>query len=168
VPSQLARGLSWTWEMLTLLWARGPREVGRRAGSNSRLRRSAHGCEGKLRRKDSNLRRRWLTATRSTAELLRTVRTGSRHAPGDACRLSLCVVHRGPGGLQDGPGCATPAVGDPCRTRTCVRCVKGSRPGAGRTGRGSRRAEGGGFEPGGLRADSNGRPLPSEGSALFC
>src|SRR5580704_16693164 len=36
---------------------------------------------------------------------------------------------------QDGPGCATPADGDPCRTRTCVRCVRGSRPTAGRTGR---------------------------------
>ena len=88
-----------------------------------------------------------VTATRSTAELLRKVRTGSRHAPrGTACRLSLCVVHRRPGGLQDGPGCATPAVGDPCRTRTCVRCVRGSRPTAGRTGRGCR-AEGRGFEP---------------------
>ena len=39
------------------------------------------------------------------------------------------------GCLQDGPGCATPAAGDPCRTRTCVRCVRGSRPTAGRTGR---------------------------------
>ena len=38
--------------------------------------------EPRLRRKDSNLRRRWVTATRSTTELLRTVRTGSRHAPG--------------------------------------------------------------------------------------
>ena len=36
---------------------------------------------------------------------------------------------------QDGPGCASPADGDPCRTRTCVRCVRGSRPTAGRTGR---------------------------------
>ena len=57
---------------------------------------------------------------------------------GDACRLSLSVVHRGPGGPQDGPGCATPALGDPCRTRTCVRCVRGSRPTARRTGRGYR------------------------------
>ena len=54
---------------------------------------------------------------------------------GDACRLSLSVVHRGPEGSQDGPGCATPALGDPCRTRTCVRCVRGSRPTARRTGR---------------------------------
>ena len=69
---------------------------------------------------------------------------------GDACRLSLCVVHRRPGGLQDGPGCAAPAVGDPCRTRTRVRCVRGSRPTARRTGHGCRRAEGGGFEPRGL------------------
>jgi hypothetical protein len=36
---------------------------------------------------------------------------------------------------QDGPGCASPADGDPCRTRTCVRCVRGSRPTARRTGR---------------------------------
>jgi hypothetical protein len=35
---------------------------------------------------------------------------------------------------QDGPGCASPADGDPCRTRTCVRCVRGSRPTARRTG----------------------------------
>ena len=36
---------------------------------------------------------------------------------------------------QDGPGCASPADGDPCRTRTCVRCVRRSRLTAGRTGR---------------------------------
>ena len=36
---------------------------------------------------------------------------------------------------QDGPGRASPVDGDPCRTRTCVRCVRGSRPTAGRTGR---------------------------------
>ena len=33
------------------------------------------------------------------------------------------------------PGAASPADGDPCRTRTCVRCLRGSRPTAGRTGR---------------------------------
>ena len=38
----------------------------------------------------------------------------------------------------------------PCRTRTCVRYVSDSRPTAGRTGHGCRRAEGGGFEPRGL------------------
>jgi hypothetical protein len=37
-------------------------------------------------------------------------------------------------GPQDGPGCATPAVGDPCRTRTCIRRVSGSRPTTGRNG----------------------------------
>ena len=114
------------------------------------------------------------------------MRTGSRHAPrGTACRLSLCVVHRRSAGLQDGPGCATPAVGDPCRTRTCIRCLRGSRPTDGRTGRGCRQAKGAGFEPQGLtnrfgyskpgtghasttpgrcpcRSDSNGRPLTSD------
>ena len=114
------------------------------------------------------------------------MRTGSRHAPrGTACRLSLCVVHRGPAGLQDGPGCATPAVGDPCRTRTCIRCLRGSRPTDGRTGRGCRQAKGAGFEPRDsrtvpdirsrapgppapplgrcpCRSDSNGRPLTSD------
>jgi hypothetical protein len=128
----------------------------------------------------------WVTATRCAAELLRKVRTGSRHAPGGtACRLSLCVVHRGPKGLQDGPGCATPAIGDPCRGRTCVRCVRGSRPTTGRTGRGCCPAEEEGSNPEASRPHrfsnpdaghssstfpvdglagpiSNGRPLPSE------
>ena len=54
--------------------------------------------------------------------------------------------------LQDGPGCATPAAGDPCRTRTCVRCLRGSRLTAGRTGREYVCAEGGGFEPQGIAA----------------
>jgi hypothetical protein len=36
---------------------------------------------------------------------------------------------------QDRPGCATPADGDPYRNRTCVRCLRGSRPTARRTGR---------------------------------
>ena len=69
---------------------------------------------------------------------------------GDACRLSLCVVHRRPKRPLDGPGCATPAQGDPCRNRTCVRCLRSSRPAPRRTGRGYRCAEGGGFEPRGL------------------
>ena len=44
--------------------------------------------------------------------------------------------------LQDGPGCASPADGDPCRTRTCVHCLRGSRPTARRTGReGGRKVE---------------------------
>ena len=92
--------------------------------------------------------------------------------------------------LQDGPGCATPAVGDPCRTRTCVRCVRGSRPTAGRTGHFCC-AEGGGFDPQCLSALADlrnrmpaapatssisaclagpirlERTLPSEGSSLF-
>ena len=48
---------------------------------------------------------------------------------------------------QDGPGCATPTGGDPYRIRTCVRCVRGSRPAVGRTGHGVSPAEGGGSEP---------------------
>jgi hypothetical protein len=82
---------------------------------------------------------------------------------GTACRLSLCVVHRGPKGPQDGPGCATPAVGDPCRTRTCIRCARGSRPTAGRTGRmlpdGTRRARTH-FGRWSRRSDPNGRSGP--------
>ena len=62
---------------------------------------------------------------------------------------SLCVVHRGqrPTGRT---GCARSGRWCPCRTRTCVRYVSDSRPTAGRTGHGCRRAEGGGFEPRGL------------------
>ena len=47
------------------------------------------------------------------------------------------LVWRPPRALrpQDGPGCATPADGDPYRNRTCVRCLRGSRPTARRTGR---------------------------------
>jgi hypothetical protein len=103
-----------------------------------------------LRREDSNLRRRWVTATRSSAELLRIARTGSRHAPGGrmpaflVCCPPQAEVPTGRTGVRDsGPS-------DPCRNRTCVRCVRGSRPASGRTGRGYRQAEGGGFEPRGL------------------
>jgi hypothetical protein len=144
-----------------------------------------------LRRKDSNLRRRWLTATRSTAELLRIVRTGSRHAPGGRMPAFLVCCPPQAHDPQDGPGCATPADGDPCRTRTCARCVsaavlplderavhvavrkaEGSKPEASRpppifeTGLRPLRQH----LPNPIcsrRSDSNGRPLPSEGSALF-
>ena len=55
--------------------------AGRRRSVGSRLR-LRPGAGAWLRRKDSNLRRRWVTTTRSPAELPRTVRTGSRRAPG--------------------------------------------------------------------------------------
>lgn len=89
-----------------------------------------------LRRRASNPRRRWLTATRSSAELLRKMCALDHVMPRGECMPAflLCCP---PQALrpQDGPGCASPADGDPCRTRTCVRCVRGSRPTAGRTGR---------------------------------
>ena len=89
-----------------------------------------------LRRRASNPRRRWLTATRSSTELLRKMCALDHVMPRGECMPAflLCCP---PQALrpQDGPGCASPADGDPCRTRTCVRCVRGSRPTAGRTGR---------------------------------
>ena len=65
-------------------------------------------------------------------------RTGSRHAPGGSHAGFPCVLSTAGRCLQDGPGCATPAASDPYRTRTCVRCLRGSRPTARRTGRGYR------------------------------
>ena len=62
-------------------------------------------------------------------------RTGSRHAPGGSHAGFPCGLSTAGPCLQDGPGCATPAAGDPYRTRTCVRCLRGSRPTARRTGR---------------------------------
>ena len=62
-------------------------------------------------------------------------RTGSRHAPGGSHAGFPCVLSTAGRCLQDGPGCATPAASDPYRTRTCVRCLRGSRPTARRTGR---------------------------------
>jgi hypothetical protein len=203
VPSQLARGLWWTWEVPTLRpspcesaalplsytskmvvpGVLAPPPPGFRPGaplselqnlvgcgrgvSSSLLRRGGapsfrwtttasaapFGDAVPLRRKDSNLRRRWVTATRSPAELLRTVRTGSRHAPGGrmpaflVCCPPQAVWPTGRTGVRDS------GHGDPCRTRTCVRCVRSSRPATRRTGRGFA-AEGGGFEPRGLIASA--------------
>ena len=141
-PAALAR------TRLTTSWAGShpPKQVRHFPGLILLSPTSAGGCGGRT-GTSATVR----TTTRSSAELLPKVRTGSRHAlRGTACRLSLCVVHRGPAGLQDGPGCATPAVGDPCRTRTCIRCVRGSRRTDGRTGRGCRQAKGEGFETQGL------------------
>lgn len=74
---------------------------------------------------------------------------------GVACRLSSWCCPPQAHDLQDGPGCATPAAGDPCRTRTCAGCVRSSRPAARRTGRTCCCAEGGGFEPRGLSTSTN-------------
>jgi hypothetical protein len=89
-----------------------------------------------LRRRASNPRRRWLTATRSSAELLRKM-CALDHVMPLGERMPAFLLCFPPQALhpQDGPGYASPADGDPCRTRTCVRCVRGSRPTAGRTGR---------------------------------
>ena len=67
------------------------------AGGESRtlgllITRQAMAAVLQLRRKDSNLRRRWVTATRSTAELLRIGRTGSRHAPGGTHAGFPCLL----------------------------------------------------------------------------
>ena len=62
-----------------------------------------------------------------------------------------CVLSTaGPEAYRTDRGAPLRPVGDPCRTRTRVRCVRGSRPTARRTGHGCRCAEGGGFEPRGL------------------
>ena len=63
------------------------------------------------------------------------MRTGSRHAPGGVHAgfpFVLSTAGLAPTGRT---GVRVPADGDPCRIRTCVRCVRGSRPTAGRTGR---------------------------------
>jgi hypothetical protein len=62
-------------------------------------------------------------------------RTGSRHAPGGVHAGFPCVVHRRPYAYRTDRGAQLPAAGDPCRTRTCVHCLRGSRPTARRTGR---------------------------------